>query len=161
MPNEQAKKSTCHRISGTRMSKKKKDTRRRHFLKRSFEWQEKVVYAHLPFFTLHFVYGFLSFQINVLIESYTFLQAISSFAYAFGFHERQPPEHESKKYRHCISKRCSTTVGKIQHFVTFVEAVARSSFYPPHYYHCKVFAHRIQMSSSTFPSSSTSVDDLK
>lgn len=29
-------------------------------------------------FALHFVYGFLSFQINVLMQSYTFLQAISS-----------------------------------------------------------------------------------
>lgn len=44
----------------------------------------KRLSARFAFFTLHFVSGFLSFQINVLTQSYTLLRAISSsFAYAF------------------------------------------------------------------------------
>lgn len=55
--------------------------------------EEKVVYT----FAFHFVYGFLSFQINVLMQSYTFLQAISSllhmrllfiFYFSFFFYKR-------------------------------------------------------------------------
>lgn len=140
------------------MSKKKKQT----LFETVVRMTEKVVCAHLVSLHCTSFMVFLSFQINVPIESYTFLQAISSFAYAFAC-ERKPTEHyRSRIKRRAFRTLCSTTVEKSCIVLGFVNGGRFSPFFFIHHIIIIAkFCHRIQMSLSTFPSSSTSVDDFK